>query len=107
MLRFAIDDPEVELFRPENDDPEDELFRFGNDDPDVESLRLENDDPEDARVSFRAHPTSTSEFVFATIPKPNCFGARIVMFARAGSHFDFSLALVFAPKQFRLRNSSL
>ena len=36
LLRFAIDDPEVNLFRPENDDPEDELIRFENDDPEVE-----------------------------------------------------------------------
>ena len=52
-----------------------------------------------ARARFRAKTISTSEFVFLTIPKSNCFGARFAMFARAGNQFGFSLALVFVPDE--------
>ena len=56
---------------------------------------------------FAPKQSSTSEFVFVTIPKSNCFGSHFAMFARAGSQFGLSLALVFAPKQFQRQNSSL
>ena len=60
----------------------------------------------DVSRSFRTKTKFDIRLVFLTIPKSNCFGARFAIFARAGSQFGFSLALVFAPKQFQLRNSS-